>query len=233
MIKHRALLACSRTAFVIQILLIASGSAQRPTGTFQITVRDVSTHFAVQADVHFHGPENLTVQADTEGHLKPRLAPGEYQMEISAPGYKAMKTHYRVSAGRNQMGIEVEPESLPASENAAVIRSQIRPGFTLFHGFTVDEHTGHPISGVEISFAHAKVHVLSDANGHYALLVPTPQPEIPGGMGVDTLRFTKAGYKTLVFQNLGVGGDDMTRCQDMEMGKGVIRTDATHKLLRR
>lgn len=144
-----------------------------------------------------------------------------------------MRTHYRVSAGHNRMGVMLDPEVLPAPERPDAIARQTRTGFTLFHGYTVDEETGRPLAGVEVSFEHANVHTESGSDGHYALLVPTPRSEFPGGMGMDTLRFRKAGYKTLIFQNLGVGGDDMTSSQDMERGKGVIRMDATDKLLRK
>ena len=154
-------------------------------------------------------------------------------MEISAPGYNVMTTHYPVRLGRNRLGIMMDPKSLQASEQAEAIQSQMRPGFTLLHGFTVDEKTGHPISGVEVRFVHARAHTKSDSSGHYLFLVPTPQPEFPGGMGKDTLTFTKSGYKTMVFENFGIASEAMGVPQDIERGQGVIKSDATHKLMRR
>lgn len=73
--------------FVVSILLVMSGSGECGKGLFQMTVRDAQTHLAVGADVRFEGPENRTERANAEGRAMPCLGPGEYQIEVSAPGY--------------------------------------------------------------------------------------------------------------------------------------------------
>ena len=83
-------------------------------------------------------------------------------------------------------------------------------------------------------FVNAAVETQTDSKGHLALLVPTPEPENPGGVGTDTLIYEKPGYKTLILRNFGVASDEMgPSAVDMERGTGALDRDATHKLMGR
>jgi len=87
---------------------------------------------------------------------------------------------------------------------------------------------------VTVRFVNAGVETQTDSKGHFLLSVPTPEPEHPGGAGTDTLTFEKPGYKTLVFENFAIATEEMGPVSyGLEKGKGVIREDATHKLMRK
>lgn len=204
------------------------------TGVLRITVRDVDTHYALQANVSLDGPQRLSVQTDATGRVTLTLAPGEYRIEVTASGHKLQRTHYNVMPGANLPGtIMLDPESLQEEERPEVIDAEIRPGFTLFHGYTVDGDTGQPLSGVSVRFVQADVETQTDSKGHYMLSVPTPEPINPGGAGTDTLTFEKLGYKTVVFDNFAISGEAMGGIGlDLERGSGVIKQDATHKMMR-
>ncbi len=88
--------------------------------------------------------------------------------------------------------------------------------------------------GVSVSFVHAGVHTRTDANGHFLLSVLTPSPEIPGGIGTDTLVYKKTGYQTIRIRNFGIASEDIGGTGiEMEKGNGTTDIDGTHKLMRK
>lgn len=105
----------------------------------------------------------------------------------------------------------------------------VRPGFTLLHGYVEDGNSGKPLPGATVRVAPGGAEAKSDAKGHFYLSVPTPEPENPGGMGVDTLICEKTG-QTDVTQNVGIVGEAMgpAGCA-LEKGSGQIIHDDTHK----
>lgn len=215
------------------LLVLIPCPVSAATGVLEITVRDANTHYSLQANIGLEGPQRLSVQTDDIGRLRLTLAPGEYRIEISASGHKLMRTHYKIGPGKNlPFTIMLDPESLPEEERPGVIDAQIRPGFTLFHGYTVDSETGKPLSGVKVRFVHAGVETQTDSKGHFCLSVPTPQPEYSGGFGTDTLVYEKPGYKSLIINNFGITDDEMGGVAvDLEIGKGETNRD-THPLMR-
>ena len=215
-------------------LWLAVPSLYAQTGTLGIAVRDVNTHYGLQADVRLQGPDQVSIHTDDQGRASVPLTPGEYGIEVSALGYKPSRTHYLVSSeGNLPFTIMLEPVNLPPEETSEALKPEIRPDFTLLHGYVVDAQTGKPVFHVKVSFLHADVSTYTDAKGHYLLSVPTPEPENPGGMGTDTLTYEKPGYKTLTFTNFGVAGDEMGGSGiELEKGAGIVKQDATHKLMR-
>jgi len=216
--------------------MVPTLSAQSSTtGVLKLTVEDVITHYALPANISLEGPQQLSVQANHAGRVSVTLEPGEYRVEISAFAHKIARTHYSVRPGANlPFTIMLDPEIPPAEERPEAINAEIRPGFTLLHGYTVDGETGQPLSGVRVRVVQENVRTQTDSDGHYDLLVPTPVPENPGGAGTDTLTFEKPGYKEVIFENFVIAGKAMGGIAlDMERGSGVIEHDATHKMMMR
>jgi hypothetical protein len=215
---------------------LTKASAPKPhttSGTLKFCVRDILTGHAISATAQLEGPESLTLQTDDTGCVKQSLLAGHYRVVVSAPGYKVRKARLGVGSGTTlPFTVMMESEKLPEEERPEVLDANIIPGATLFHGYVVDG--GKPLSGVKVRFVNAGVETLTDSKGHFMLLVPTPEPEYPGGMGTDTLVFEKPGYKTEMFENFGIPPEDLGPASyDLERGKGVVKHDATHKLMRK
>ena len=218
-------------ALITVFLLNSMGAAE--TGILQLEVRDAVTHYAVQSRISLEGPKQLFAQTDPNGRVHLTLAPGEYRIEVSATGYKALRTHSKVALGRNlPLTIMLDRESPPDEERPDIIAQNVRPGFTLLHGFVVDSDSGKPLSGATVRLVTAGVETQTDSRGHYFLSAPTTEPVIQGTMGTDTLVFEKSGYKSIIFNNFGITGEEMGgSAVDLERGQGVIKRDAKHKLM--
>ena len=201
----------------------------------ELRVRDSHTGFPVHAVIEGSGPKPFAVSTDDRGYGRIELPPGEYQLTISAPDYAAMSTHYPVQPGKTtKAGAFLDPLSLPHEESSEVLNTLIRPGYTLLHEYVLDADTGRPLSGAKIRAVHAGVETRTDTKGHFYLLIPTPVPEFPGGIGSDTLIYEKSGYKTIVMQHVGIGDSEMGGAGiDMKKGAGKILIDATHKLMKK
>ena len=201
------------------------------TGSLQLAVRDVLTGYAVAATLSFAGPQQLTVPADENGNLTVTLQTGEYIIQASAPGYEPLTSHTGVGSSGNLPGtILLESTSLPSEEQPQQIEQQLRPGFTLLHGYIVDE-LGKPLCGVRIELVNAGVETETDLKGHYALSALTPKEPRSGVMGTDTLIYERAGYDKVILENFGIAGQDMRGAPfGLQKGNGVIRRDASHKL---
>jgi hypothetical protein len=215
-------------------LIFAVSVLAADTGTMTFRVRDDLTHFPIQAVIKGEGPTSFSLVTDAKGEGKVTLPEGEYRLEISARGYDPLRPSFVVRAGGiTAAGGQLYSQVAPEEERPEAIDPLLRPGYTLLHEYVVDADTGDPIPGVKVRFVEAGVETETDGRGHFLLSVPTPRPKYPGGLGTDTLIYEKAGYKTLVLRNFGIGSDEMgPTAVDMLKGKGVIDKDATHKLLR-
>jgi hypothetical protein len=223
-----------RAIFVVAaISIFCAAGSQAESGLLRVTVKDVTTHYALHADVMLEGPQKVSVRMNGAGRAILTLVPGEYRIEASEPSHKTLRTHCRIAQGANlPFTIFLEPENLPREEHPEILNANVRPGFTLLHGYTVDADTGKPIAGVKVRIDHAKVETWSDSVGHYLLSVPTPKSKFPGGMGTDTLVFEKEGYSTEEFTNFGVAGIEMGgEANEMKKGTQIHKHDATHKLM--
>jgi hypothetical protein len=218
---------------VSAILLFGAFRSQAEAGVLRLAVKDVNTHYGLQADVVLEGPKKVAVRMNDAGRARLTLVPGEYRIEVSEPLHKTAQTHCKVRKGANlPFTVFLVPEKFPDEELPENIDSKVRAGFTLLHGYTVDSDTGKPVSGVKVRMSHANVETLTDSVGHYFLSVPTPAAKYPGGMGTDTLIFEKRGYSTEVFTNFGLAGDEMGgEGNEMEKGSQVHKHDATHRLM--
>jgi hypothetical protein len=225
-----------RAIFVVSAISVFSAAgAQAESGVLRLSVKDVNTHYALQADVIFEGPQKVSVRMNDTGRASLALIPGEYRIEASEPSHKTLRTHCNIGQGANlPFTIFLEPERLPAEELPEGLNANVRAGFTLLHGYVVEGESGQPIVGVNVRMDHANVETRTDSLGHYLLSVPTPVSNYPGGMGTDTLIFEKKGYSTEEFTNFGVTGEEMGGiAYGMEKGSQIHKHDATHKLMKK
>lgn len=224
-----------KLAVAVLLMFLYSLASAADTGVLQLRIRDSHTGFIVHAVIEGSGPKSFSVSTDDRGYGRVALPPGEYQLRISATDYSMMSTHFPVESGKTtKAGAFLDPLLLPAEESQAVLDSLSRPGHTLLHEYVFDAVTGKPLQGVKVRFVLAGVQSRTDAKGHFYLLVPTPPPDFPGGLGTDTLVYEKSGYKTIVMKHMGLGGSEMGGGGiDMKNGEGKIVIDATHKLMRK
>lgn len=216
-------------ASIFMLMLFAASAVFADSATLELRVRDFQTDHPIRATIKLEGPESVTLQTDYAG----AMLPGEYRVEVSAPGYKLQRTHLNIGqSGHLNLAVMMDAENPPEEERPEAIAERIRPGFTLLHGYVVND-AGMPLVGVKVRLVHAGVETETDSKGHYWLSTPTPQPAFPGGLGTDTLIYEKPGYKTTVLENFGISGDDMGGgAIGLEKGRGAIRRDVKHKLMR-
>ena len=202
------------------------------TGSLQLSLRDFITGYAVVGTVTFNGPQQLTVPTDENGNLFVELQTGQYIIQASAQGYAPLTSQTPVTPGSNPaITIMLDSTGLPEDEQTQRLAQELRPGFTLFHGYVVDPRAGKPIAGVRVQLLNAAVETETNPNGHYDLSVVTPKEVPPGLMGTDTLIFQKSGYDKVVIQNFGICCEDMQLPPlGLQRGNSVIRRDGSHKL---
>ncbi len=195
-------------------------------------VNDESTHYGVPALVKINGPEVFAVYADETGLLKRELAPGDYLLEVTAPGYKDMKDKITIRDGKtNAFGFMLTPLNSP--EEDKLISSRVRTGFTLIHGYTLDDRN-QPLAGVRVHLEEAGTETVTDRRGYYWLSVPTPPETAPDIPGADALIAEMPGYVTVIHRNILVGGEDAGGYFiGMERGTGRTEHDDTHKQMRK
>ena len=213
-------------------LFVAASLAVAVPGYLRITVNDAFTHYAVPAFVKGAGPELFSVYTDEAGRLNRELAPGEYRIEVSAPGYKDLKSRATIEAGKtNFWGFMLTPLDPPEEEK--LVPSRLRPGFTLIHSYAIDDR-GQPVGGVRVHLEKAGTATVTDRRGYYWMSAPTPPEAAPDVPGIDTLIAEKRGYKTIVHRNIPIGGDDAGGYfLEMERGTGKREFDDTHKQMRK
>jgi hypothetical protein len=117
--------------------------------------------------------------------------------------------------------IMLDPANPPEEEQS--INSELRPGYTLIHGYATDDD-GRPVNGVSVRLLGAAAETATNQRGYFELSVPTP----PLDTDTDTLVAEKAGYKTAVHKNFIVEGEDGgTGTLDLERGTGKTEFDDT------
>lgn len=224
---------------VVVLFLVCVSSLSAASGSMALRITDARTHHPIpNALIKGYASESLTTEAfkvttDPAGRAKVvGLPTGEYGLEITAPGFRTMRTDALVEAGKaTKAGGQLDTTTEPEEESDAVLKSQYRPGYVLLHEYVSDAETGEPIPGVKVRSLKGKAETTTDANGYFKLSTPVP----PGMYNTETFIYEKPGYKTLILRNLiVVANEDMGGVAiDMERGSGVRDIDATHKLMQK
>ena len=224
---------------VVALFLVLAPSLSAASGSMELRITDARTHHPIpNAVVKGYPSDSLTTQVfkvttDLTGRAKVvGIPPGEYGLEITAPGFKTMRTDALVEAGKaTKTGGQLSTTIIPKEETDEVLKSQYRPGYVLVHQYVSDAETGEPIPGVKVRSLKGKAETTTDANGHFNLSTP-----VPAGMyNTETFIYEKPGYKTLILRNLiVVANEDMGGTAiDMDKGSGVNDLDLTHKLMQK
>lgn len=217
-----------RSYFVLPLVLaLASLPVLAQSGTLHIVIRDADTHYAVHAQVSLEGPESASFAADDTGNIQASLPAGQYRVEITANGYKPMRTRTAVQSGTtSSIGIMLDPVTPPQEEQS--LQSSLEPGLTILHGYAVNDE-GQPVQGVSVRLLHSGTHTITNDRGYYEISVSTPPETARDIPGTDTLIAQKQGYKTVIHRNIVIAGEDGGGIfLDMEKGKGVTEFDDTH-----
>lgn len=182
-------------------------TAQTAFGHMEIWVRGSDTGYALRASIRLQGPRSVTLDTDAAGRATLQLPAGEYAVTVTAPGYKPMTLALNLAAVANQNNhINLDPVGVSDEERPEAIRAQMHLGWTLVHGFVVDDDSGKPLAGVAVRLGNSQAD--TDARGHYFVSVPTP-PIGDRGPEPLTLTFRKPGYKTVLIENFTVFSDEI------------------------
>lgn len=162
-----------------------------------------------------------------EGRLSLSLPPGNYLLEAGAAGYEAISARLVVGEETpEEIRLFLDPLHFPAELEPARISALKRADATLICGFVVDDHSGRPLEGVQVSSPANSLPVTSGANGYFQLYLPAEEV-------IGTLRFEKAGY--ISEERAGIelwpGGDWQYRIR-LSPGQGtrVVKEGKAHRL---
>jgi len=182
-------------------------------------------------------PLSQSAVSSAEGKLPLQLSPGEYAFEISAPGYKLMRTHFGATSGSLASdSIHLDPVVPPEELRESTVDSELREGMELDHGFVTDALTHRPIAHVEVRLQLSGAAATTNSRGYFQLMAPAQSTshlrsaeEFPTS---DTLTASAPGYKTYILT--GFWHDSQSwRVINIELtpGTGVTREDITPRAL--
>jgi hypothetical protein len=145
--------------------------------------------------------------SSSNGRFGQELSQSEYAFEISAPGYRPMRTHFGITMGSVvRANINLDPVNLPTELRDDVVASELRDGYELVHGYIVDGETHLPMAGVKLRRQESDATSVSDSRGYfqlYAGAISTENASRPEDFPeADTLTATASGYKTYTLTGL-------------------------------
>ena len=238
--RAAALVACLVGAFTLalpakeaSVEVRAADSA--PEGSLEVQIRDSLTGYGVNGTISARAVADLPwLTADfTEAshHQTLQLPRGDYALRVTAPGYRAIDTHFSIEP-ETQIPVTVwlDPETPSREIRPDVVKSKLKTGYAMLHGHIVDVATGDPLSGVEVRVNSGQTR--SDARGYFVIYVPV-NPVEPGSLPeAENLTADLPGYKTYLLTQSPLAEGDTHFLIDMELGRGVTGRDDTHKMMR-
>ena len=228
----------------IPTLVRANAQTNASYGSIDFQVLDSATGYAVgYAKISWAPAKELPLStlpyfqvSSSNGRIAEHLSPGEYVFEISASGYKPLRTHFSVTPGVVvHSNINLDPVSRPPELRKDVISSELRNGIELVHGYVVDGLTYKPISNVKIKLEQGGK-ALTDARGYfqlYANAISTAKLSRPEDFpALDVLTAAAPGYKQYVLGGLlHVPGSAATIRIEMTPGVGTTARGIAHRPL--
>lgn len=165
------------------------------------------------------------------GQFVQELSPSEYAFEISAPGYRPLRTHFGIAAGSVvHANINLDPVDLPTELRDDVVASELRDGYELVHGYVADGETHLPLAGVKLRLQESDTTSVTDSRGYfqiYAGAISTDNASKPEDFpATDSLTATASGYKTYTLTGvLHVPGSHAVRriAMPLELGAQVSK----------
>jgi hypothetical protein len=236
----------TRIAAVV-ILVLTVGMLSQPVLTQGIStgidfqILDSATGFGVPSATIKWGrigqrsisPLSQSAMSSSEGKLPLQLSPGQYAFEISAPGYKPMRTYYGATSGSvADLNIDLDPVVPPEELRKTTVDGELREGMELDHGFVTDALTHRPIAHVEVRLQQSGAAATTNSRGYFQLMAPAQDTsklrsaeEFPP---LDTLTTSAPGYKTNILTGIlhvpqGWAVDNIK----LTPGTGTTREDVT------
>jgi hypothetical protein len=224
---------------LVSLTLIAQPAAQKAQHAFIVfNVRDVTTGYAVQAEVSFTRVDSgqgspVTAQTDSQRLLRMDLPAGRYTVRVTAPAYKPMQfdDNTQPSPDASKLRVMLAGTTDPEQLRPEVLDPQLRDGYILLYGYIVDDDTGRPLSGVQVRFEKLGVVTSTNARGYFGRAVQLPP--LPPYEGIeDNVSFELQGYKTQVHENQLLPNSGWIGFPiGLQRGGGVDRRNVRHHLM--
>lgn len=217
----------------LQFTLAATGLSLETN--IAVRVRDSADGHGLKATVILRlgsdESQSHVYEVPPEGKVFPVPRSIKFYLDIRAPNYHPLTTHFTLDENRTQeITVWLDPVTPPKELDPTVIQSQRPPGYTLIHGHVTRTKDGIPIKGAKVETVHTLRETFTDSRGYFLLLVPAsknPETELPE---VDDLRVSLSGYKTYVIQNFMLLEGDIHFLIDLEPGVGTTGRDDRHPL---
>ena len=211
------------------------GSSKRQNNV--VWIRDIQTGFGInKAQVAFYKAGtnrsvSHNVAVNRGGKQAFKLEDGLYLYEVSAPGYKSLRSYFQESSPSTFPDViwiapEISAKRLPAGMQ----------GYMTLSGYIVDLGTGGALQNARIHTSDDTVKATSDTEGYFTLYVPvvsnssTISKESQIGTEIDII-VEADGHKTQALRhNLIWDGGSEQFIIDMHRGQGRIERDKRHKL---
>ncbi|MCX7688896.1 MAG: Ig-like domain repeat protein [Fimbriimonadales bacterium] len=205
-------------AWLWMLLLWGTGWAQ--SVSVSLRFHDAVTGRALPAEVQILGAVQATYRAGADGRLTLNLPEGEYTLYATAEGYQPVGIPLHVAEPMLPIQFYLDPLQPPREVQTEFLWSLRKAGMMTVVGWVMDEVSGQPLAGVQVSVMGAKETTQTDSRGFF--LIQFPVQKLPYA----TLILQKAGYRTRVLEQVQVwsGGDWIYRLT-MEPGTGTEQTD--------
>ncbi len=153
-------------------------------GSVLVTVRDSITGERIAADLRSVAADGQVNGARADEAGRGTLsALGRTDVEVSADGYKSLKTYFIVDGNALNVTIYIDPIEVPVEMRSASAEAEILQGATLLHGHISDEN-GKPVVNARVYLAGGETEGFSDGNGYFKFLTPAapvdPVGDLPG-----------------------------------------------------
>ena len=151
------------------------------------SITDAITGYGIRATLVINGTVYKTAE---NGFAKLDLPEGNYEIEVSSPGYRELRTNLRVDKGTpGEINFMLMPLEIPQPPKA-------KEGFAVWYGWVVDAETRTPINGVlvEIFTPYGKFSSKTNDKGYYQVEFPVKNSGEKPIEGKVT--FSKKGYST-------------------------------------
>lgn len=189
----------SLMSILIIICLVQLSTLFAQTAPYQqinLHFRDSNTGYAVvPQDVLFYDAESGQMvdqvapsSITPDGAASASLPAGMYLLLTAADGYQPVYVKlFAGDAAVSKYIINLDPLEPPAELQGSFTNPLLRSDVTLISGFVVDDQSGQPLGGVEISSPATSTKTATDSRGYFQFYLPAN--DITG-----TFRLEKPGY---------------------------------------
>jgi hypothetical protein len=229
-VKHT--LAVAGIAWLLGVVLV-SGRNATAAGSggilFRLAVRDSTTGQAVVPDSLLVDGKDMAGGVDVSGRMDVQVCVGEHLVVVRASGYRELVARETAVEGDTPLNVLLlDPVTPPSGTRPEVLGLFRQPNSATIVGYVVDDASGKPLEGVEISVSDAGLTAVTDARGFFALTIGAGDGlAVPGdGHGglylKKALSVAKAGYDTQVWRDvLAVAGETRVLPLRLLAGQGL------------